>query len=65
LERTLCFVNSRKEGRIESRGNGRSAGPTIITTVLIRPFRRHRAIGTLKSIKIVIPVFDRADEWSD
>jgi mannose-6-phosphate isomerase-like protein (cupin superfamily) len=35
------------------------------TAVKIRPGCRHRAIGNLKIINVVIPPFDAADEWFD
>jgi len=33
--------------------------------VLIRPGVRHRAIGRMKVLIVVIPKFDPADEWFD
>lgn len=33
--------------------------------VLIRPGTRHRAIGTMKVLILVLPKFDPADEWLD
>ena len=33
--------------------------------VLIRPGCRHRALGRLKIINVVIPAFDPDDEWFD
>ena len=32
------------------------------TTVLIRPGTRHRAVGRLKIVNVVVPAFDEADE---
>jgi mannose-6-phosphate isomerase-like protein (cupin superfamily) len=34
-----------------------------MTSVMIRPGCRHRAIGQLKILNIAIPKFDPADEW--
>lgn len=34
-------------------------------SVLIRPGVRHRAIGCMKVLNIVLPKFDPADEWFD
>ena len=33
--------------------------------VLIRPGTRHRAIGVIKVLIVVVPKFDPADEWFD
>jgi len=33
--------------------------------VLIRPGTRHRAVGRMKILNVVIPPFDKADEWFD
>lgn len=33
--------------------------------VMIRPRTRHRAIGQMKILNIVLPKFDPADEWFD
>lgn len=34
-------------------------------SVLIRPGTRHRALGKMKVLIVVIPKFDPADEWLD
>ena len=36
-----------------------------MTTVLIKPGCRHRAVGKLKIVNIPVPVFDPEDEWFD
>lgn len=36
-----------------------------LAAILIRPGCRHRAVGKLKLINIVLPAFDPADEWLD
>lgn len=33
--------------------------------VLIRPYTRHRAVGRMKVLIVVLPKFDEADEWFD
>lgn len=33
--------------------------------VLIRPYTRHRAVGKMKVLILVLPKFDEADEWFD
>jgi mannose-6-phosphate isomerase-like protein (cupin superfamily) len=36
-----------------------------LTTILIKPGCRHRAIGRMKIINIPVPTFDPNDEWFD
>lgn len=36
-----------------------------MTSVMIKPGCRHRAVGKLKIINIPIPAFDPTDEWFD
>jgi len=36
-----------------------------LTTVMIKPGCRHRAVGNLKIINVPIPKFDPEDEWVD
>lgn len=36
-----------------------------MTTVLIKPGCRHRAIGKMKIINVSVPAFDPEDEWLD
>jgi mannose-6-phosphate isomerase-like protein (cupin superfamily) len=36
-----------------------------LTTVLIQPGCRHRAVGAMRIVNIPIPAFDPADEWFD
>ena len=36
-----------------------------MSSVMIKPGCRHRAIGKLKILNIAIPKFDPADEWFD
>ena len=36
-----------------------------MTSILIRPGCRHRAIGKFKILNIAIPKFDPGDEWLD
>ena len=36
-----------------------------MTTVMIKPGCRHRAIGKMKLINVSIPAFDPGDEWLD
>ncbi|MDQ8187110.1 cupin domain-containing protein [Pelagicoccus sp. SDUM812002] len=36
-----------------------------MTSVLIKPGCRHRAIGNLKIVNVPVPAFDPEDEWFD
>ena len=36
-----------------------------MTTIMIKPGCRHRAVGKMKIINIPIPAFDADDEWFD
>ena len=36
-----------------------------MSSVLIKPGCRHRAVGRMKIINVPIPAFDPADEWFD
>jgi mannose-6-phosphate isomerase-like protein (cupin superfamily) len=36
-----------------------------MTSILIKPGCRHRAVGNLKIINIAVPAFDPHDEWFD
>ncbi len=36
-----------------------------MTAVLVRPGCRHRAVGKMRIVNIVMPAFDPADEWVD
>lgn len=36
-----------------------------MTTILIKPGCRHRAVGQLKIVNIPVPAFDPHDEWFD
>ena len=36
-----------------------------LTTILIKPGCRHRAVGRMKIINIPVPAFDPDDEWFD
>jgi len=36
-----------------------------MTTILIKPGCRHRAVGKMKIVNIPVPAFDPHDEWFD
>jgi quercetin dioxygenase-like cupin family protein len=60
---TEIYLVLEGEGSIELDGQTFKVRP--MTTIMIKPGCRHRAVGKLKIINIVIPVFDAADEWFD
>ena len=60
---TEIYIVLEGEGAIELDGKTFPVKP--MTSVLIKPGCRHRAIGSLKIINVAIPAFDPADEWFD
>jgi mannose-6-phosphate isomerase-like protein (cupin superfamily) len=60
---TEIYVVLEGEGYLELDGERIPVRP--MTSVMIRPGCRHRAIGRLKILNIPIPAFDPADEWFD
>lgn len=60
---TETYVVIEGEGWLELDGERVPLKP--LTAVTIRPGCRHRAVGKLKLINIVVPAFDPADEWFD
>lgn len=50
-------------GHIELDGKKVAIKP--LTAVLIKPGCRHRAIGRMRIVNVVIPAFDPEDEWFD
>jgi len=53
------------EGRGEMELDGETVPIKPMTSVLILPECRHRAVGKLKVIVVAMPAFDPADEWFD
>lgn len=51
------------EGHLELDGEMVPVKP--MTTVMIKPGCRHRAVGNLKIVNIPVPSFDPDDEWFD
>jgi mannose-6-phosphate isomerase-like protein (cupin superfamily) len=51
------------EGHLELDGDIIPLKP--LTTVMIRPGCRHRAVGQLKLLIVPMPPFDPADEYED
>jgi len=60
---TETYVVLEGEGWLELDGDRIPLKP--LTTVKIKPGCRHRAVGKLKMLNIVLPVFDPEDEWFD
>jgi len=60
---TEIYVVLEGEGHLELDGKMVPVRP--MTSVMIKPGCRHRAIGRLKILNIAVPAFDAADEWFD
>lgn len=60
---TEIYVVLEGEGYLEADGDRIPLRP--LTTVMIRPGCRHRAVGNLKILNIPMPPFDPADEFED
>lgn len=60
---TEIYVVLEGEGSMELDGSVFPVQP--MTSILIKPGCRHRAVGALKILNIAIPAFDPADEWFD
>jgi mannose-6-phosphate isomerase-like protein (cupin superfamily) len=60
---TEIYVVLEGQGSIELDGQLFPVKP--MTSIMIKPGCRHRAVGKLKIINIAIPAFDPEDEWFD
>jgi hypothetical protein len=60
---TEIYIVLEGEGFLELDGEKIALRP--LTAVMIKPGCRHRAIGRLKFLNVVMPAFDPADEWFD
>lgn len=60
---TEIYLILEGEGFLELDGQRLPVKP--LTSVLIKPGCRHRAIGRMRIINIPIPAFDEQDEWFD
>jgi mannose-6-phosphate isomerase-like protein (cupin superfamily) len=60
---TEIYVVLEGTGELELDGERIPVKP--MTSVMIKPGCRHRAIGKLKILNIAVPKFDPADEWFD
>ncbi len=60
---TEIYVVLEGEGHLEL--DGVLIPVRSMSTVMIRPGCRHRAVGRMKIINIPVPAFDPEDEWFD
>ena len=60
---TEIYLVLEGEGHLELDGELVPVKP--MTSIMIQPGCRHRAIGKLKIVNVAIPAFDEADEWFD
>jgi mannose-6-phosphate isomerase-like protein (cupin superfamily) len=60
---TEYYVILEGSGHMELDGAMIPVGP--MTTIMIPPGCRHRAVGRMKILNIPVPAFDPADEWFD
>lgn len=60
---TEIYLIIEGEGHLEL--DGELVAVTPMTSVMIKPGCRHRAIGKMKIINIPIPKYDQMDEWFD
>lgn len=60
---TEIYLVLEGEGHIELDGKTFPLKP--MTSVMVKPGCRHRAVGKLRIINIPIPAFDPDDEWFD
>lgn len=60
---TEIYLVLEGEGHLEMDGELVPVRP--LTAVWIKPGCRHRAVGRLKIVNVVIPPFDPQDEWFD
>ncbi len=60
---TEIYLVLEGEGHMELDGELVPVRP--MTTILIRPGCRHRAVGNMKIVNVPIPAFDPQDEWFD
>ncbi len=60
---TEIYLVLEGEGFIELDGERVPVKP--MTSVLIKPGCRHRAVGTMRIVNMPVPAFDPDDEWFD
>ncbi|MHC5054269.1 MAG: cupin domain-containing protein [Planctomycetota bacterium] len=60
---TEIYLVLEGEGHLELDGEMVPVGP--MSTALIKPGCRHRAVGEMRIVNIPVPAFDPSDEWFD
>jgi len=60
---TEIYLILEGEGYMELDGERIAVKP--LTSILIKPGCRHRAVGNMKIVNIPVPAFDPHDEWFD
>jgi mannose-6-phosphate isomerase-like protein (cupin superfamily) len=60
---TEIYLVLEGEGHMELDGEMVPVKP--MTTILIKPGCRHRAVGQMRIVNIPVPAFDPEDEWFD
>jgi len=60
---TEIYLVLEGSGVLELDGEKVSVEP--FTAILIKPGCRHRAVGRMRIVNVVIPAFDYEDEWFD
>jgi mannose-6-phosphate isomerase-like protein (cupin superfamily) len=60
---TEIYLILEGEGHMELDGDMVPVKP--MTTVLIKPGCRHRAVGNMRIVNVPVPAFDPDDEWFD
>src|SRR5437868_1704802 len=63
LTETYYFLECGPDAQMELNGERIPVRPGAC--IMIRPGTRHRAIGRMKVLIVVLPKFDPADEWFD
>jgi mannose-6-phosphate isomerase-like protein (cupin superfamily) len=63
LTETYVVLECDDDARLELDGDAIPVRPGV--SVMIPPGVRHRAVGRMKVLIVVIPKFDPADEWFD
>lgn len=63
LTETYCFLECADDARMQLNDEIIPVRPGLC--IMIRPGTRHRAIGKMKVLIVVLPKFDAADEWFD
>jgi mannose-6-phosphate isomerase-like protein (cupin superfamily) len=62
---TEIYLILETEGEAFMELDGERIPVAPLTTILIKPGCRHRAVGKMKLVNIPIPTFDPDDEWFD